>query len=154
MCQNPKCVKKLTKIARKCGKNVSKFKMYLNSDKNNFINVVKIWQKPQIWQFFVTFYMRKWNIFWNILRQKLTKLWQNGLFVTFLVPFGEHKWNISTKYVTKMCQNHSFWQFFVTILSFKGHTVNSKATKGRQCLKKMSILWHFCQFFAKTLLRW
>ena len=125
MCQNPKCVKKPTKIAWKCSKNVSKFKMYWNSDKNDLINVVKIWQKPQIWQFFVTFYMRNETFSGNIVRQKLTKLWQNGLFVTFLTHFWCLLGNISEILAQNM------WQKCVKTIvfdSFLSQFCPSKAT--------------------------
>ena len=36
MCQNPKCIKNLTKNVRKCNKNVSKFKNVFNSCQKPF----------------------------------------------------------------------------------------------------------------------
>ena len=84
----------------------------------------------------------------NIVRQKLTKLWQNGLFDTFLTHFWCLLGNISEILAQNM------WQKCVKTIvfdSFLSQFCPSKATLLTQRPLKAANIW---KFLGKIVLRW
>ena len=125
--ENPKCDKNVSKNLQKYIKNMSKYKMYLNSVKTRFKNVTKKYQIFGICYIFDTFWLRNKYIERKHLDIKCNKKVTNPAFWYFFDTLFPCFGNIcETFWIWKSDKKLSklyFWQIFVTILSCKGHSL-------------------------------